>query len=487
MSVTKSGYINIYDLKHLAYCLNIEGCRPAQNLPEKCKWLNLVYPIDYPLSGDTFDHIMDEAKKNNYQYLEQARIGHINMDDFIDKLVILIKLIKKDYPNLLVHIHQYEGSTILNKTLENRTGVKCILDKTNYHENPVNYKEEYPDIDALFSLSQCANLESKFKNSASYETRFTIPNYYMDFDVKENIIYTQPIYAMNYIQKYIEQANKYGYTDLKQEYDLFEIADSNVLVVNDLWNPKLVRTRTHRNLMPKSVDYLMLDKEGKMVLDFVKKHTTTFDESHNWQHAVLVAINSIKILNTKEVLYLALLHDVCDHKYLTALPRNKLTEFINKNLKQNLSVDIDKMIDQISFSRQKRLSDPHVKVHPVLEAVRDGDRLEAIGDIGVKRCEIFTIEFNKGIVPEDVVQHCFDKLIRLVPERFIINITNETRKRHNIMVDYVNKYCTLDQYNKNIKVITKHNELCKEMDIGRSRTNNIYVKMITLPDTSISQ
>ena len=483
MSVTKSGYINIYDLKHLGYCLNIEGCRPVQNLPKKCKWFNLVYPIDYPMLGETFDGIMKIVKENKYQYLEQAHRRCTDIDKFINKLVILINFIKKDYPNLLVHVHQYEGSTILHQTLEERTGVKCILDKTNYHEHPIDYKKEYPYIDALFSLSQCANLENDFESS-ELEINFTIPNHYMDFDVRENIIYTQPIYAINHIQKYIEQANQYGYTNLKMRYDLFRTSKHNVLVVNDLWNPELEKQIQHNYLppLPRSIDYLMLDSEGKMVLNFVKEHTKIFDESHNWQHAVLVAINSLKILNTKEVLYLALLHDVCDHKYPNALPREKLTQFINDNLSENLSIDIDQFIDQISFSRQKRLSDPHEKVHPVLEAVRDGDRLEAIGDIGIRRCEIFTVEFNKGKVPKESVQHCFDKLIRLVPERFILNINEETKNRHNIMVDYVNKYCTLDQHQQNIEVINRHNQLCGNVNLGKRYVSDVKLNMINKPE-----
>jgi hypothetical protein len=98
---------------------------------------------------------------------------------------------------------------------------------------------------------------------------------------------------------------------------------------------------------------------------------------------------------------------------------------------------IDEMIEQVSFSKQKN----HDKVDPILEAVRDGDRLEAIGEIGVIRC-IQYAERIGGEVPHDVVNHCYDKLLRLVPERFIVSdvIKDEKIKGHNEIVDYVRKH-----------------------------------------------
>jgi hypothetical protein len=43
-------------------------------------------------------------------------------------------------------------------------------------------------------------------------------------------------------------------------------------------------------------------------------------------------------------------------------------------------------------------------------------------------------------VPENVVAHSYDKLLRLVPEGYIVNKNKEIIKRHNIIVDYVNKH-----------------------------------------------
>jgi HD superfamily phosphodiesterase len=182
----------------------------------------------------------------------------------------------------------------------------------------------------------------------------------------------------------------------------------------------------------KTEELLLLDEQDQGVLDFVKDSTRIFDESHNWIHALNVAYNSTKIRNTKQVLYLALLHDVCDHKYPESVPREVLSKWIHDNLRDYKN--IDKLIDKVSFSKQKNFED----VHPALQAVRDGDRMEAIGEVGIKRVVQYSIAKKlKG--PDDVIKHCFDKLLRLVPEGYIINKTPEVIRRHNVLVEYVNK------------------------------------------------
>lgn len=399
-----SGFIKTTDLPSIAVGLNIEGCRPSLSLPKDCIWYNVVQAIDEPLDGITFDNVMDKVKANNLTLIEQA-IDKINIEKFIDDLVSLINKIKIDHKNLLVHVHQYTGTTTLNQILQEKTGVKTILDQTNFFESPIDYSHEYPEIDGLLSLSQCAGIGVKAGT-------WIVPTGFLDFDVINNLIFTGPKYANNLVEKYLE----------------FEYIKGNILVVNDLWNPNLNSLSTH--------GVLLLDHQDQQVLDFVINYTKdVFDESHDWRHAVRVAYTATKILNNKYVLYLALLHDVCDHKYPEAIPREALSRYINDKLSEYKL--IDDMIDKVSFSKQKT----HDKVNPVLEAVRDADRLEAIGEIGVIRC----IQYGErigGEIPHDVIRHCYDKLLRLVPEGYIISnvIKDEKIKGHNEIVDYVRKY-----------------------------------------------
>ena len=177
-----------------------------------------------------------------------------------------------------------------------------------------------------------------------------------------------------------------------------------------------------------------IDEESLIVLNFVKESTKHFDQSHDWNHALRVAQRATKILNRKDVFYLALLHDVCDHKYPESIPREKLTNFINSNLK-NYSY-IDDMIDKVSYTYHKK--NKQEKVSPILEAVRDADKFEALGEEGIKRLEIYSQRIKRQ--KKDTIQHCFDKLLRLVPEGYITNVTPDFIEAHNKIVDYVNQY-----------------------------------------------
>jgi hypothetical protein len=178
-----------------------------------------------------------------------------------------------------------------------------------------------------------------------------------------------------------------------------------------------------------------LDDEGMMVLSFVKEATSPFDESHDWKHAVDVAKLSIKMLNRKDVLYLALLHDVCDHKYPESIPREELTNFINTNIPQYNY--IDKLIDKVSFTYHKNHRDEQVP--KILEVVRDADRgYEALGEKGIKRLELYSKRIGRG--KEDAIQHCFDKLLKMIPEGYIVNLNKKIIDNHNVIVKYVNDY-----------------------------------------------
>jgi hypothetical protein len=117
-----SGYMNLFDLPNIAVGLNIEGCRPTQYLPEDCKWYNIVQVIDEPLKGIDFDFVMKSVHEHNYQFIEEA-VG-INVNELLDQLTNFIMLIAPKHKNLLVHVHQYTGSTQLAKVLQEKTGIK---------------------------------------------------------------------------------------------------------------------------------------------------------------------------------------------------------------------------------------------------------------------------------------------------------------------------------------------------------------------------
>jgi HD superfamily phosphodiesterase len=368
--------------------------------------------------------VMDRVKLNNYKYIEQA-VG-IDVERLLDSLVKIISYLKRVYKNILVHVHQYKGSTILADTLYAITGVKCITDKTNFVDNPVYYVREYPTIDCLLSLSQCAGLGVPTGD-------WIIPTGYIPFNVEDGIIYTgesrecsRPL-VLPYLTKttYGDELSKYG---LNVHY-------KPILTVSDLWNPDVISD---------DEGYLILDKINTDILDFVKKSTRHFDDSHNYKHALEVAKLATKELKTSECLQLALLHDVCDHKYKDSIPRSELSSYLcNGSLGDKSS--IDSLIEKVSFTYEKANERPfsNLILPSHLIAVRNADRFFALGNRGIERCEDF-VRSRGGKVPEDVVDHCYEKLLRLIPDKFITNVTREFVQAHNIIVDYVNTHRNTD-------------------------------------------
>ncbi len=163
------------------------------------------------------------------------------------------------------------------------------------------------------------------------------------------------------------------------------------------------------------------------LINFVIESTKIFDDSHNHVHAMKVTHLAHTIMKSlrndydeRLLTYIAMLHDVCDHKYPESISKQELSNFIITNLSAENEPIIMKIIDNISFSKEdKGLTEILPEQYSdYLIAVSDADKLEALGEVGLERC----IEFTKsrgGIIPNDVVKHCNEKLLRLLPENFI--------------------------------------------------------------------
>eukprot|EP00347_Sterkiella_histriomuscorum_P002051 403369663 len=180
------------------------------------------------------------------------------------------------------------------------------------------------------------------------------------------------------------------------------------------------------------------------LIDFVKESTKHFDSSHNHEHAEKVYSNTMTIINSmyqnkdydeELITFAALLHDVRDHKYPESISEEKMNKFIFENVGEEKGRKANK------FSQSLKIPDFPENLKPYLTALRDADRLEAIGQIGIERCVQFNVSHGYKY-PEDVVQHCHDKLLRIFTEHFIV--TEMGRKLaeplHQDIVDFV-KIC----------------------------------------------
>ncbi|MFJ7979759.1 HD domain-containing protein [Lysinibacillus xylanilyticus] len=126
------------------------------------------------------------------------------------------------------------------------------------------------------------------------------------------------------------------------------------------------------------------------LMDKVRGIYEQFDASHDYQHIERVYQNALAILHTEpeadaEVVKIAvLLHDVSDKKYTDSKEQeNKLIAELS--LSEEKKQHIRDCIAQVSFNGGNELEATSIEA----KIVRDADRLDAIGAIGIARTFAF--------------------------------------------------------------------------------------------------
>jgi HD superfamily phosphodiesterase len=152
-----------------------------------------------------------------------------------------------------------------------------------------------------------------------------------------------------------------------------------------------------------------------------------------------------------DVLTVALLHDVADHKYdYEGTLQEKLDNFGYLNIKNY--EDIKKVINLISFSKENKalqegkqlnyleLLGEHYKI--VRQIVSDADKIEAIGKCGIDRCISYikhkNPEFTKEEIYKNMLIHSKEKLLK-IKDHFIKTPTGKKMAipLHKEMVEYI--------------------------------------------------
>ena len=173
----------------------------------------------------------------------------------------------------------------------------------------------------------------------------------------------------------------------------------------------------------------MIEKIKKFVID----NTLDRDNSHGYIHMLNVYNNSMKILSNinelsedilRWVTIVSLLHDVADHKYDKDGNLSKKVKDFLYSYDYHNTENLWKCIECISFSKEKLLGKRYYeKLLPpnfciVRDIVSDADKLEALGLIGLERCEIYIKHKSKeNLKDHDIVKkillHCEEKLFLL--------------------------------------------------------------------------
>lgn len=172
----------------------------------------------------------------------------------------------------------------------------------------------------------------------------------------------------------------------------------------------------------------------ELVKEFVKQKCKERDESHGYEHMKIVAKRSLYIFDREyarkypdlrdRILVIAWLHDVADPKYDSSL-RDDVENILVKIFGEKDGKSCMTVIDRISWSKEVKVDrgldvwlacgSPDYEI--IRNIVSDADKIEALGEIGLKRCIEYTMaknpEYTKEQLKEHVKQHAEDKLLRL--------------------------------------------------------------------------
>ena len=152
----------------------------------------------------------------------------------------------------------------------------------------------------------------------------------------------------------------------------------------------------------------------KKIIEFVNKELAVDNSGHDFEHAKRVANNALNILkyekaNEKIVLTSCYLHDCVDKKLFNNIEEQ--VEKIKLLLKDEYSEEeINQILDIISTISY---NNGNYKDLSTIEAciVRDADRLDAIGSIGIIRTIEYGNSRNRKFYSEENIKNCKGKLI----------------------------------------------------------------------------
>ena len=217
--------------------------------------------------------------------------------------------------------------------------------------------------------------------------------------------------------------------------------------------------------------------------EFVKEMMKNNDPSHDWYHVERVYKNALhiieqeNILNNNQLKYdleiiklASLFHDVVDFKYdfkenksLDEIAQERLNQFFDKfNYPQENVDKIVYIVLNISWRKELESGNNCTDLPIELKVVRDADRLDAIGAVGVARCLVFSGARDRPIYIEDqnpiinmtaeqynqqtiqnkstAINHFYEKLL-LIKDRMQTETGKKlAQQRHDFMLSFLNQF-----------------------------------------------
>jgi len=206
---------------------------------------------------------------------------------------------------------------------------------------------------------------------------------------------------------------------------------------------------------------------------FVKETLQEAEGGHDWFHIERVYHNALKIAKSEDVnLYIvslgALLHDIADAKFHEGDekigPQKARTFLENQGVEQDIILHIENIIKFISFKQTKDVSTPTFQSRE-LEVIRDADRLDAIGAVGIARTFNYGGFKNRPLYHPDIkpnmnmskeeyknsvsptINHFYEKLLLLKDMMHTETGKKMAEERHQFMIEFLNQFALETGFN----------------------------------------
>jgi uncharacterized protein len=205
-------------------------------------------------------------------------------------------------------------------------------------------------------------------------------------------------------------------------------------------------------------------------ITFVKKELKDAEGGHDWFHIQRVLNNAQLIAKTEDVnnfvvILGALLHDIADAKFYngdeTIGPKVARKFLENQHVDETTIIHVENIINYISFKTS--FSSDGTFTSPELDVLKDADRLDAIGAIGIARCFNYGGFKNRALYDPEIIpnmnmtkeeyknsdsptiNHFYEKLLLLKEQMNTVTGKKIAAQRHNFMEMYLNQF--YDEWN----------------------------------------
>jgi uncharacterized protein len=204
----------------------------------------------------------------------------------------------------------------------------------------------------------------------------------------------------------------------------------------------------------------------EQTITFVKQELKHAEGGHDWFHTERVYNNALLIakteaVNQKIIALAALLHDIADSKFHngdeTIGPKKARAFLFENNVDSAVIEHVVAIIENMSFKNSLEHNDEtfHSKE---LEVVRDADRLDAIGAIGIARCFNYGGFKNRPLYDPSIkpnltmsketyknatspsINHFYEKLLLLKDQMHTKTAQRIASKRHDFMTAFLTQF-----------------------------------------------